>query len=61
MDVWSLNFYAEVLGKYLGARAAGPPGSIAKGAAAIRSLRRAPTASAASSPTMARACPTRTA
>ncbi len=29
------NFYAEVLGKRLGARAAGAPGTIAKGAAAI--------------------------
>jgi serine-type D-Ala-D-Ala carboxypeptidase/endopeptidase (penicillin-binding protein 4) len=35
MDLWSKNFYAEVLGKYLGARAGGPPGTIAKGAAAI--------------------------
>lgn len=35
MDLWSRNFYAEVLGKYLGARAAGPPGTIAKGAATI--------------------------
>ena len=40
MDVWSLNFYAEVLGKYLGARVAGPPGSIAKGAAAIEDFTR---------------------
>ncbi len=35
MDVWSKNFYAEVLGKYLGTRTGGPPGTIAKGAAAI--------------------------
>jgi D-alanyl-D-alanine carboxypeptidase len=32
----SNNFYAEVLGKLLGARAAGPPGTISKGAAALR-------------------------
>jgi D-alanyl-D-alanine carboxypeptidase/D-alanyl-D-alanine-endopeptidase (penicillin-binding protein 4) len=30
------NFYAEVLAKLLGARAAGPPGTISKGAAALR-------------------------
>jgi D-alanyl-D-alanine carboxypeptidase/D-alanyl-D-alanine-endopeptidase (penicillin-binding protein 4) len=35
-DWYSSNFYAEVLGKRLGAEAAGVPGSIAKGAAAIR-------------------------
>lgn len=34
---YSSNFYAEVLGKRLGVEAAGAPGSIAKGAAAIRS------------------------
>jgi serine-type D-Ala-D-Ala carboxypeptidase/endopeptidase (penicillin-binding protein 4) len=33
---YSSNFYAEVLGKRLGAEAAGAPGSIAKGAAAMR-------------------------
>jgi D-alanyl-D-alanine carboxypeptidase/D-alanyl-D-alanine-endopeptidase (penicillin-binding protein 4) len=32
----SNNFYAEVLGKLLGAKAAGLPGTIAKGAAALR-------------------------
>jgi D-alanyl-D-alanine carboxypeptidase len=32
----SNNFYAEVLAKLLGARAAGPPGTISKGAAALR-------------------------
>jgi serine-type D-Ala-D-Ala carboxypeptidase/endopeptidase (penicillin-binding protein 4) len=32
----SSNFYAEVLGKRLGAEAAGAPGTIAKGAAAMR-------------------------
>jgi D-alanyl-D-alanine carboxypeptidase len=35
MDRPSDNFYAEVLGKLLGATKAGPPGTIAKGAAAI--------------------------
>jgi serine-type D-Ala-D-Ala carboxypeptidase/endopeptidase (penicillin-binding protein 4) len=35
MDRSSLNFNAEVLGKRLGAERGGPPGSIAKGAAAI--------------------------
>lgn len=35
MDRSSLNFTAEVLGKRLGADRGGPPGSIAKGAAAI--------------------------
>jgi D-alanyl-D-alanine carboxypeptidase/D-alanyl-D-alanine-endopeptidase (penicillin-binding protein 4) len=33
---YSSNFYAEVLGKRLGAEAAGAPGTIAKGAAAMR-------------------------
>jgi D-alanyl-D-alanine carboxypeptidase/D-alanyl-D-alanine-endopeptidase (penicillin-binding protein 4) len=33
---YSSNFYAEVLGKRLGAEHSGAPGSIAKGAAAIR-------------------------
>jgi D-alanyl-D-alanine carboxypeptidase/D-alanyl-D-alanine-endopeptidase (penicillin-binding protein 4) len=36
MNQYSSNFWAEVLGKRLGAEAQGPPGSIAKGAAAIR-------------------------
>jgi serine-type D-Ala-D-Ala carboxypeptidase/endopeptidase (penicillin-binding protein 4) len=36
MDRPSDNFYAEVLGKLLGANSAGPPGTIAKGAAAVR-------------------------
>ena len=36
MNRLSDNFYAEVLGKLLGASAAGPPGTIAKGAGAIR-------------------------
>jgi D-alanyl-D-alanine carboxypeptidase len=35
MDVDSLNFHAEVLGKLLGAEARGAPGTIAKGAAAL--------------------------
>jgi D-alanyl-D-alanine carboxypeptidase/D-alanyl-D-alanine-endopeptidase (penicillin-binding protein 4) len=35
MDVDSLNFHAEVLGKLLGAEARGVPGTIAKGAAAL--------------------------
>ena len=35
MNVVSSNFRAEVLGKYLGARVRGAPGSIAKGAKAI--------------------------
>ena len=30
MDLWSRNFYAEVLGKYLGGRVTGLPGSIAR-------------------------------
>jgi D-alanyl-D-alanine carboxypeptidase/D-alanyl-D-alanine-endopeptidase (penicillin-binding protein 4) len=34
-NVGSINFHAEVLGKLLGARVFGPPGTIAKGAAAI--------------------------
>jgi D-alanyl-D-alanine carboxypeptidase len=38
MDRPSDNFYAEVLGKLLGATKAGPPGTIAKGAAAIRTF-----------------------
>jgi D-alanyl-D-alanine carboxypeptidase/D-alanyl-D-alanine-endopeptidase (penicillin-binding protein 4) len=38
---YSSNFYAEVLGKRLGAEAAGAPGSIAKGAAAIVSWAKA--------------------
>ena len=37
-DLWSVNFDAEVLGKYLGARTAGQPGTIAKGTAAIRAF-----------------------
>jgi len=37
-DLWSINFYAEVLGKYLGAEAYGEPGTIAKGAAAVRAF-----------------------
>ena len=40
MDLWSRNFYAEVLGKLLGARAGGPPGTIAKGADAIERFAR---------------------
>jgi D-alanyl-D-alanine carboxypeptidase/D-alanyl-D-alanine-endopeptidase (penicillin-binding protein 4) len=36
MDRPSDNFFAEVLGKLLGANDAGPPGTIARGAAAIR-------------------------
>jgi D-alanyl-D-alanine carboxypeptidase/D-alanyl-D-alanine-endopeptidase (penicillin-binding protein 4) len=35
MDRYSANFWAEVLGKRLGAEASGQPGSIAKGAGAI--------------------------
>lgn len=38
MDVASSNFDAEVLGKLLGAQRSGTPGSIAKGAAAIRAF-----------------------
>ncbi len=34
-NVWSINWYAEELGKLLGATASGAPGTIAKGAAAI--------------------------
>jgi D-alanyl-D-alanine carboxypeptidase/D-alanyl-D-alanine-endopeptidase (penicillin-binding protein 4) len=41
MDLWSRNFYAEVLGKYLGTRTAGSPGTIAKGASAIEAYARA--------------------
>jgi D-alanyl-D-alanine carboxypeptidase/D-alanyl-D-alanine-endopeptidase (penicillin-binding protein 4) len=37
MNRYSSNFFAEVLGKRLGAAIGGVPGSIAKGAAAIRS------------------------
>lgn len=37
MDRWSSNFDAEVLGKLLGARISGTPGTIAEGAAAIES------------------------
>jgi len=37
-DRQSSNFFAEVLGKRLGAEARGAPGSIAKGAAAIRAV-----------------------
>jgi D-alanyl-D-alanine carboxypeptidase/D-alanyl-D-alanine-endopeptidase (penicillin-binding protein 4) len=36
MNRYSSNFWAEVLGKRLGAESQGVPGSIAKGAAAIR-------------------------
>jgi D-alanyl-D-alanine carboxypeptidase/D-alanyl-D-alanine-endopeptidase (penicillin-binding protein 4) len=35
MNTTSSNFYAEMLGKLLGARTFGPPGTIAKGARAI--------------------------
>jgi D-alanyl-D-alanine carboxypeptidase/D-alanyl-D-alanine-endopeptidase (penicillin-binding protein 4) len=38
MDVKSLNFHAEVLGKLLGAEARGSPGTIAKGAAALEAF-----------------------
>jgi D-alanyl-D-alanine carboxypeptidase len=38
MDHPSDNFYAEVLGKYLGQLVKGAPGTIAKGAAAIRAF-----------------------
>ena len=38
MDVWSRNFYAEVLGKYLGARVSGKPGTIARTGWAIRAF-----------------------
>jgi D-alanyl-D-alanine carboxypeptidase/D-alanyl-D-alanine-endopeptidase (penicillin-binding protein 4) len=40
MDQHSDNFYAEMLGKLLGASTGGVPGTIAKGAAAIRSFTR---------------------
>jgi D-alanyl-D-alanine carboxypeptidase/D-alanyl-D-alanine-endopeptidase (penicillin-binding protein 4) len=36
MNRYSSNFWAEVLGKRLGAEAQGPPGSIAKGASALQ-------------------------
>jgi D-alanyl-D-alanine carboxypeptidase/D-alanyl-D-alanine-endopeptidase (penicillin-binding protein 4) len=35
MDLWSRNFYAEVLGKFLGARVTHRRGSIARGGRAI--------------------------
>jgi len=35
MNVTSSNFYAEMLGKFLGARVFGPPGTMSKGARAI--------------------------
>jgi D-alanyl-D-alanine carboxypeptidase/D-alanyl-D-alanine-endopeptidase (penicillin-binding protein 4) len=38
MDVDSLNFHAEVLGKLLGAEVRGAPGTIAKGAAALEAF-----------------------
>jgi D-alanyl-D-alanine carboxypeptidase len=38
MNVRSRNFSAEVLGKLLGARRSGPPGTIAKGARAIEAF-----------------------
>jgi D-alanyl-D-alanine carboxypeptidase len=38
MNTTSSNFYAEMLGKLLGARSFGPPGTIAKGARAIESF-----------------------
>jgi D-alanyl-D-alanine carboxypeptidase/D-alanyl-D-alanine-endopeptidase (penicillin-binding protein 4) len=38
MDLWSVNFYAEVLNKYLGAVKFGLPGTIAKGTAAVRAF-----------------------
>jgi D-alanyl-D-alanine carboxypeptidase/D-alanyl-D-alanine-endopeptidase (penicillin-binding protein 4) len=41
MNVASRNFSAEVLGKYLGGRAAGGPGTIAKGARAIQRFAKA--------------------
>ena len=41
MDLWSRNFSAEVLAKYLGTRTRGSPGTIAKGAAAIRAFAKA--------------------
>jgi D-alanyl-D-alanine carboxypeptidase len=41
MDVWSRNFYAEVLGKYLGTRFSGKPGTIARTGWAIRAYARA--------------------
>ncbi len=36
MDVWSRNFFAEVLGKYLGAAVTSKPGTIARTGRAIR-------------------------
>jgi D-alanyl-D-alanine carboxypeptidase/D-alanyl-D-alanine-endopeptidase (penicillin-binding protein 4) len=36
MNVWSSNFYAEVLGKRLGVAASGTPGTVRSGAAATR-------------------------
>jgi D-alanyl-D-alanine carboxypeptidase len=41
MDLWSRNFYAEVLGTFLGWRVSGAPGSIARGAAATEAFARA--------------------
>ncbi len=38
MNTTSSNFYAEMLGKLLGARTFGPPGTIAKGARAIEAF-----------------------
>lgn len=38
MDRYSANFWAEVLGKRLGAEVSGTPGTIAKGAAAIHAF-----------------------
>ena len=38
MNTTSSNFYAEMLGKLLGARTFGPPGTISKGARAIEAL-----------------------
>ena len=40
MNRSSSNFFAEVLGKRLGVEAAGPPGTIAKGASAIETFAR---------------------
>jgi D-alanyl-D-alanine carboxypeptidase/D-alanyl-D-alanine-endopeptidase (penicillin-binding protein 4) len=37
-NVKSNNFYAETLGKMLGAKESGPPGTIAKGAAAVKAF-----------------------
>lgn len=41
MNVVSSNFRAEVLGKLLGARRLGPPGTIAKGARVVRAFAKA--------------------